>query len=216
MQTRVLVLFASLLLSAVAMVRADRYEQPLSRTSFDAFPTALGSWRESLRTPLDARTLEVLGVTDYLTRSYAIAGGRTPVDLYLGYWASQRQGETIHSPQNCLPGAGWQPVSRSTILVADPRNPGGPRLPVNRYVIQKGTDRDLVIYWFQSHGRVVASEYWSKFYLVADALRLNRSDGAIVRLVVPMIGDDGESQADALGLRFITDLVPGLGGFLPE
>ena len=218
MQTRVLVLFASLVLSAAAVVRANRHELPTSRTAFDAFPVQFGDWRELQRTTIDEASLKVLAASDYLTRTYVAVGERTPVDLYIGYWSSQRQGETIHSPQNCLPGSGWQPVSRSTIEVPDPRNPNGPRLPMNRYEIEKGSDRDLVLYWFQSQGRAVASEYWSKFYLVADALRHNRSDGALVRVLVPITGEAAGSgqRTEAVALRFVKDLVPQLGDFLPN
>ena len=146
----------------------------------------LGDWTSVQEPPLTKRELEVLGVSDYVTRAY-FAPQRTGVGLYIGYWQSQRQGSSIHSPQNCLPGAGWEPVSQSIISFADPRTPDTP-YQANRYVVQKGNDRILVLYWFQSHGRIVASEYWSKFYLVTDAMRLDRSDGAIVRLTAPIAG----------------------------
>ncbi len=94
--------------------------------------------------------------------------------------------------------------------------PGTPaQIGVNRYIIQKGLDRQLVLYWYQAHGRVVASEYWGKFYLIADAVRLNRTDAALVRVIVPIVGDQGEQRAETLGVRFVQTLFPALINFLP-
>jgi len=217
MRTRVLVLFGLLLVAAAAVARADRFEQPPARTAFSAFPMQMGEWRGFQQPPFDDKVLKTLGLTDYLTRGY-VAPDRAAVDLYIGYWSSQRQGETIHSPQNCLPGSGWQPVSQSTTAIQDPRHPDAAGSPVNRYVIQKGNDRQLVLYWFQGHGRIVASEYWTKFYLVVDAVRMNRSDGAVVRVITPIA--DGTAAAEQLAeqraRRFVSALLPQLNGFLPN
>jgi EpsI family protein len=125
----------------------------------------------------------------------------------------------MHSPLNCLPGAGWEPVSKAPLSVAVPgASPDAPdpEIVINRYVIQKGIDRELVLYWYQSHGRVVASEYWGKFYLVRDAVRLNRTDGALVRVIAPIVGDDGEGRAEATAVQFIQTLFPALSGYLPD
>jgi EpsI family protein len=118
-----------------------------------------------------------------------------PVSLYVGYYASQRQGDTIHSPQNCLPGAGWQPVEGGSA----PLDVGGRRLTVNRYVIQKGLDRQVVLYWYQGRGRVIANEYANKFWLMLDAARLHRSDGALVRVVAPVVRSANGSLTAADG-----------------
>ena len=216
MRTRVIVVLACLAIAAVAVARADRYEEQPLRTSFALFPMQIGEWSGTHQPPFTARVLEVLGLDDYLTRAY-FGSDRKGVGLYIGYWKSQRQGDTIHSPLNCLPGAGWEPVAQSMMEVPDSRTSGAPPIVVNRYVVQKGLDRQLILYWYQSHGRIVASEYWSKFYLVADAVRLNRTDGAIVRVIAPIAGSgaDAEKNAEALALRFIKDLLPQLGTFLP-
>ena len=139
----------------------------------------------------------VLKVTDYLDRGYWVPGlNNNLMTLYIGYFRSQRTGATIHSPKNCLPGAGWNPV-QSTIYqlpLAD-----GHTVPINLYLLRKGLDEQLVLYWYQSHGRVVASEYWGKFYLVYDALRLNRTDAALVRISVPVDhGDEAKAKEQAL------------------
>jgi len=158
----------------------------------------------------------VLGVDDFLVRSY-IGPNREAVGLYVGYWQSQRTGSTIHSPQNCLPGAGWEPVEQSIVNFIDPRRPTQ-ALTANRYVVQKDLDRMLVLYWYQSHGRIVASEYWSKIYLVTDAVRLDRTDAAIVRLTLPITGPGAEAvaRAESQALAFAGVLLPALEQFLPN
>jgi EpsI family protein len=159
----------------------------------------------------------VLGVSDYLNRVYRTSSG-TPVGLYVGYYNSQRQGDSIHSPMNCLPGAGWEPLSRSSVKIPVAMREGPTEIDANRYVIQKGLERQLVLYWYQSHGRTVASEYWSKFYLIADAVRLNRTDGALVRVIAAIDGDSAqaEQKAEARALRFVNDLLPQLDPYLPK
>ena len=208
--------FVVLLAAAAAAVRADRSEETPLRMSFFLFPMQLGEWR-GFSQPLSDEVLQVLGVDDYLSRAY-VTRDRSVIGLYIGYWQSQKQGDTMHSPQNCLPGSGWEPVSQAMLPIPDPRNPAGPALKINRYVIKKGLDRQLVLYWYQSHGRVIGSEYWSKIYLVADAVRLNRTDAAIVRVIAPIAGEaaDAESAAERQALGFVNLLLPQLSTFLPN
>jgi EpsI family protein len=216
MQTRVIVLVVSLLAAAAAVARADRSEIIPLRMSFALFPMQLGEFEGYQNPPFTDKVLDVLGLDDYLTRRYA-RPKRQMLDLYIGYWQSQKTGDAIHSPQNCLPGAGWEPTSQGHVSIQDPRNPGGPELTLNRYVIQKGLDRQLVLYWYQSRGRVVASEYWSKWYLILDAARYNRTDAALVRIVVPFgQGVDAEAAAQAEALAFVNELMPKVSQFLPD
>jgi EpsI family protein len=217
MRTRVIIVLGLLLASAAAVMRADRHEETPLRLTFSVFPMQLGDFQGRQQPPLTARVLEVLGLDDYITRTYT-RDQRNWVDLYVGYWQSQRQGDTMHSPQNCLPGAGWEPVAQGLLTFPDPRNPAAPPLQVNRYVIQKGLERQLVLYWYQGRGRVVGSEYWSKIYLVLDAARLNRTDAAIVRLMRRIDGPGGEAEAAAQReiLEFANVLIPQLSTFLPE
>ncbi len=216
MRTRVIITVAVLLGAAVAVARADRYEEPPPRLTFSQFPMQLGEWQGLQQPPFTARVLEVLGLDDYLTRAYQ--RDRTWIDLYVGYWQSQRQGDTMHSPQNCLPAAGWEPVSQSLLTFPDPRNPAAPPLTVNRYVIEKGMDRELVLYWYQGRGRVIGSELWSKLYLMWDAARLNRTDAAIVRVTLRLnsASQASEAAAEKSALAFIGQLMPALNQFLPN
>jgi EpsI family protein len=215
LQTRVLIVVGCLLLALVPVLRADRSEVVLLRSPLATFPMVIGGWKGVEDPPMSQAVLDVLKADDVLTRTYF--NDRQVVNLYIGYWQSQRQGETIHSPLNCLPGSGWEPISKSIIGLPVPGQPAG-AATVNRYLIQKGLDRQLVLYWYQSHGRMIASEYWSKFYLVADAVRLNRTDGAIVRVIAPVIGDspDAEAQAEHVAMAFAQLALPQLGGFLPS
>jgi EpsI family protein len=212
---RVSILVGALMVAAAAVARADRIEAVPMRTPFASFPAVLGDWRVVSETPLSPSVAKVLGADDYLSRVYVSAG--VGAGVFVGYWSSQRQGDTIHSPQNCLPGAGWEPVSQGRIDLPDPRQPGAGPITVNRYVIQKGLHRQLVLYWYQSHGRVIASEYWGRVYLMLDAARLNRTDGAMVRIVVP-IGQEADAidEAERLARAFAQVLIPALDGYLPE
>lgn len=217
MTVRVTVAIVLLLAAAVAVARADRQEDVPLRTSFGVFPMQIGEWTGMAQTPFTQEIIDVLGVDDYVTRAYFLPD-RSGVGLYIGYWASQRQGDTIHSPLNCLPGAGWEPISQSIIQVPDPRRPDGGTVPVNRVLIQKGLERQLVYYWYQSHGRIVADEYRGRFYLMLDAARLNRTDGAMIRVLAPVRNETpaAEAEAERLAARFTQELLPELGAFLPE
>ena len=219
MLNRAIVLFVTLLCGAAGVVRANRPEQAPARVSFDQFPQRLGAWSGQTLPPLDEKVLKVLGADDYLNRVYS-APDRSAAGLYIGYYKSQRQGDSIHSPQNCMPGAGWEPLERTLITIPAPtgEGTGTTDISINRYVIQKGVDRQLVLYWYQSHGRVVASEYWSKFYLIRDAVRLNRTDAALVRVIVPIASNDAESekQAETRAVDLVKKIYPVLPTYLPS
>lgn len=216
MRMRVVIVLICLVAAGVAVARADRAEETPLRMSFSLFPMEVGEWQGRQNPPFSDQILKVLGLDDYLTRAY-FKGTRSYADLYVGYWRSQRQGDTMHSPQNCLPGAGWEPVKQSLLTIADPRNPSS-QLTVNRFLIQKGLDRQLVLYWYQGRGRIIGSEYWSKIYLVLDAARLNRTDAAIVRIVVPVPGPtaNDEAAAEKDAIDFVNAFMPHLTQFLPD
>ena len=218
MNRTVRLLIVSVLLAGTAgyLASATRAEPVPVRETLESCPVNIAEWRGRPGAPFDQRTLEVLGVDEYLNRVYTADGA--PVGLYVGYYGSQRQGDTMHSPLNCLPGAGWTPVSFARMPLAVPSTsgtaPADVSIEVNRYVVEKGLDRQVVLYWYQSHGRVVASEYWGKIYLVLDAIRTNRTDGALVRIVAPVITT--EEEAEARATRFARELYPLLGRYLPS
>ena len=169
------------------------------------FPQDIGSYRSVADFPFDEATLKILGVTDYVSRAY-FSPAQGELGLYIGYFRTQRTGAQIHSPKNCLPGAGWQPTVSEIYQLS---LPDGRKVPVNLYIIRKDLEQQVVLYWYQSHGRVVASEYWGKFYLVADAVRLNRTDAALVRITAPVRNGDLEtarSQAIAFAQQVAVDV----------
>jgi EpsI family protein len=217
MLTRSIVLFVLFLGAAGLVASKNRPEPAPVRHTFDRFPQQIEQWSGQSLPPMDAKILAILGTDDILNRVY-ISADHAAAALYVGFYNSQRQGDSIHSPMNCLPGAGWEPVSRSSIAIPVTMRDGATTVNANRYVIQKGLNRQLVLYWYQSHGRTVASEYWSKFYLIRDAVRLNRTDAALVRVIVPIDprADDGETVAERQAGDFVKSLFPLLPDYLPS
>ena len=213
-------LITSLLLLAGTgyLAHATRAETVPARRPLATLPAHLDPWEGHEGQPFAANVLAVLGVDEYVNRVY-LNDPAPYIGLYVGYYESQRQGDTMHSPLNCLPGAGWQSIrqGRTAVTVADTGGASRP-ITVNQFVIQKGLDRMMVLYWYQSHGRVIASEYTSKMYMVYDAIRLNRTDGALVRVITPITGTS-ETDEDAAAQRaaaFVQSLFPSLSGVLPS
>jgi EpsI family protein len=202
------------MLSAAAYLSGRTTPEPMvARESFASFPSTIGDWTGREAEPFTADILAVLGVDEHVSRIYR--NGRADVALYIGYYRSQRQGDTIHSPLNCLPGAGWQPMTRRYKTVSVPG--GSYPIRVNEILIQKGLDRQLVLYWYQSHGRVEPNEYWSKVFMVYDAVRLNRTDAALVRVVTPLdLNDEEGNHAAARATQFVETMYPLLGSYLPQ
>ncbi len=201
---------AGTLLAGIVLLHGVSHGEPVPlRQPLGHLPMAMEGWLGQDE-PLEARIVSALGVSDYVNRSY-LSGGGQPVGLYVGYYQSQRTGETIHSPKNCLPGAGWEPVraGRLTIPMA-----AAPAIVVNEYLVEKGPAQYLVLYWYQSHGRVIASEYRGKAWLVFDAITRNRTDAALVRVLTST--RNGEDQARSRTVQFVQALYPRLNAFIPD
>ena len=211
---RAAVLCGLLAATTLFLANARKNETPVSRLTFANFPMEIGPWRAVVDPPLDDDILKLLGVDDYLSRVYSQPKGG--VGFYMGFYGSQRQGDTIHSPMNCLPGAGWEPVSEGQLRIENVDG-AGRAVTVNRILIQKGLDRNVVLYWYQGRGRVVANEYWSKAYLIRDAMVSNRTDGSLVRVIAPIARDDEASigRAEALAVEFVRTVFPMLNSYLP-
>jgi EpsI family protein len=188
-------------------------EASVARRALKEFPAEVGAWRQAgPDSRLDAATEAVLRADDYLTRDYRRADGRV-ANFYVGYYATQRTGASYHSPLNCLPGAGWA-MSEPALVHITPAG-GGPAFEANRYIIENGPARSLLVYWYQGRGRTVASEYWGKVYTVLDSISRRRSDGALVRVVVPVRGQ-GEDEALRLATELAAEAAPRLSPFIPE
>ena len=204
----------ALLLSAELVLQArSRREIIAPRMPLSEFPHNLGSWT-SQDESIDRETLDILGPGDFLFRNYRnTAEAEAPVDLFIAYFPSQRSGDAIHSPKHCLPGAGWQPIESGQVTLA---LAGQPSFTATRYLIARGDDRELVWYWFQAHDRALASEYWAKFYLLADAIRMNRSDGSLVRLITPFGTGERSGDAEARLYTLAGQVVPLLHSYVPR
>jgi EpsI family protein len=176
--------------------------------------------------PLEDDVLAVLGKGDFLNRQYNVPnaqatamrpdagpGAAYPVGLFIGYFATQRTGQSIHSPQHCLPGAGWT-FESSKYSSLDDIN--GKHFDVGEYVINNGESRQYVIYWYQAHGRSIANEYKAKAYMLADAIRYNRTDGALVRVITPIAGNEQIADARDRVVRFTSQMTPYLPKFIPN
>lgn len=170
-------------------------------------PLSFGAWH-GVDAPFEDRVVKALAVDDYLSRVYRGEDG-APIGLYIAYYKSQRTNEAIHSPQNCLPGSGWQPVSAGRLGL---KTPTGGSAMVNQYVVQKGLQRQMVLYWYQSHGRIIASEYQAKIAMVVDAIHLHRTDSALIRINAPITG----TEADDRTVQFAAVVLEKLDGLIPK
>jgi EpsI family protein len=207
---------AAILMLATALVLQahSRNEYFPPRAPLASLPSQIDGWTGT-DDQLDQQTLEILGPGEFLVRDYVNASQPNDpwVNLYIAYFPSQKTGDTIHSPNHCIPGAGWVPISREIVHLAAP---DGSSFPVNRYVITKLGARQLVLYWFQAHGREVASEYWAKYYLIADSIRMNRSDGSLVRLMTPMLHGESPAEAQARMMQLGSHFIPLLDQYIPR
>jgi EpsI family protein len=187
-----------LLAQAAVLYSSVRPEAVPDSHPLASMPLAFGSWKFTQEGIVDDETRDVLKADDLLLRAYRDRSTGRSGTLFVAAFRSQRNGKAPHSPKNCLPGAGWTQLSSDEY----PIDVGGRQpIVVNRYVVQHGEDRSLVLYWYQSRDRVVASEYTAKFWVMADAIRLNRTDTALVRVQIPLInGDPNEATREAASL----------------
>jgi EpsI family protein len=223
------VIFLLFACAFVIHARGDADHVPLS-DPLNLMPQTIGSWT-SHDLPLEQEVLAVLGKGDFLNRVYVDSAPSLstvsssaaspqstsvhtpPISLFIGYFATQRTGQSIHSPQHCLPGAGWTfETSQYTDLTAE----NGHHYRVGEYLISDGTTRDFVLYWYQAHGRSIPNEYVAKAYMIADAIRLDRTDGAIVRVITPVLPSESIDTARDRAVRFTAQMSPSLSRFIPD
>lgn len=189
----------------------QRGEAEVSRKPLAELPQKLGDWRQrgdEIR--FSEQTESVLRVTDYTMREYTLPDGRI-ANLYVGYYASQRTGATYHSPQNCLPGAGW--IMREPQII-EITTSSGKTFPANRYRIENGIYDELMIYWYQGRGRAEASEYRDKINTVWDSTFRRRSDGAMIRVMTSVGGNEEAATKAAIDLA--QKIADEISAFVPE
>lgn len=209
------IVLAMLLAAAVLQVRGDQdrvpHSQPLSQ-----LPTVIGA-RRSTDIPLDQETLDVLGKGDFLNRVYLRPGQTTAspeqVELFIAYFPTQRTGQSIHSPQNCLPGAGWTFQSRGRTTLTDA---AGKTYSVGDYVIAKGSESMEVLYWYQMQGRSIANDYKAKLYTLEESIRDDRTDAALIRVSTPIVPGENGLEAHKRVVDFAEQLTPLLPAYIPN
>jgi EpsI family protein len=202
-----------LLISTAAFLqgRSELETRPEAKP-LSTLPATIGPWL-SLDQPIPSDIRDVLGPGDFLKRYYYRDDDRVGIDFFVAYFPSQKTGDTIHSPRHCLPGAGWQFASIHSVPL---HLPGMKAIRANESILIKGNDKLFALFWYQAHGRGVASEYWAKFYLVADAIRMNRTDGALVRFITPIRPEESIADARRRTLELASAVSPRLHEYIPE
>lgn len=214
LNTRPVQFAAALLILQAGLFYGLPKERPVNLVHpLTSLPTQMGSWQKISETPVEQSVLDVLRADDTLSRTYVSPETRRGINLFVAYFRSQTTGVAPHSPKNCLPGSGWTSSKADTLKIAVP-NLAQP-IEVNRYIVSKGDSKSLVLYWYQSHNRTVASEYAAKVYLVADAIRYRRSDTSIVRVTTQVIGND-EEQAQRAAEGFVAASFVTINDILPR
>ena len=181
------------------------------RKPLDSFPTAVGQWQAREGVLLELDTLNALKAKDYLMRRDQDPSGLS-VWLFIGYWDSQQKGAQPHSPRNCLPGGGWEPLENSRVTISLPQ-PFAP-ITVNWFLIQKDRDRQVVFYWYQSQGTATAGELAARIQMMKNSMMRHRTDGALVRVSSPVYGSVEDTSARLV--RYIQAMYPILGQYLPD
>lgn len=202
----IIVLFGAAFGTVLLTSRAEEIPpvKPLS-----GFPDRIGPW-QGRKGALEHDILQVLGVEDYVLSDFTLPADRY-INLYIGFYESQRKGDLIHSPRNCMPGAGWNIVETGREMLTDPET--GETYKVASLVLKRGNQSQMVLYWFHSRGRIIASEYMQKIWLVVDAVFRNRTDGSFVRLITPVTST--QQEAVQLLQEFAGLLKPMLDEYIP-
>jgi EpsI family protein len=202
-----------LLIGTLALLHARKQVEIIpAHKSIADFPDSVRQW-QGKDLPLGPDVLQLLGPGEFLFRDYINPTQSNSVNLFVAFFPSQRTGDTIHSPRNCLPGEGWSPIESGQIWL---ENPGKAKVLVNRYLVEAGEDRAVVLYWYQAHGRITRSEYWAKFYLVADSIRMARSDGALIRVFAPVQDSGDANEAQERAVQFAQQIMPLLDAYIPQ
>jgi len=202
-----------LLLAGGIVVNGWHYlgEKRVARKELKDFPKEVDSWQQSgSEHRFDDATMAVLGASDYIMRDYRAPDGQL-ANFYVGYYVTQADGATYHSPLNCMPGAGWV-MSQPGLVTISPK--GRPAFEANRYVVENSGTKLLLVYWYQGRGRTVANEYWGKLYTVLDSVRMRRSDGAMVRVTIPIGNSETAAMESAAALAGSVSMV--LPEFIPD
>jgi EpsI family protein len=210
---------AAIVATVILVVQAALLQSSMRREYLPAakpltgFPRDFGNWQMLQEGVIEKEVQDVLQADDLLTRQYVDRTTNTGANLFIAYFQTQRNGKAPHSPKNCLPGSGWTPLVQDRIPVEVGE---GKSITVNRYIVQRGDSKSLVLYWYQSRGRAVADEYSAKFWVMADAIRYNRTDTALVRVVIGLSDRVSNEDATVRAKSFVRELYGPLTAKLPS
>ena len=197
-------------MQAVLFYSASHGESTPLPSPLKDFPTEFSSWHMIGQMDVDPDTQAILRADDTMLRNYS--GPQGEGNLFIAYFKTQRTGQSPHSPKNCLPGSGYQPSESGRIDVPV----AGGSININRYVVSRGEEESVVMYWYQSQGRVIADEFAAKFYLILDSIRHHRSDTSLVRIVVPVSPRLPRDKASDLAVQFVQAAYPAVSSWLPR
>lgn len=200
-------LITMIFLSYINLSEAIKPNRPLA-----SFPMQIGNWTGKTER-FDEKVYRALGVDDSILSNYRTPNGDL-IQLYVGFYQSQKEGDLIHSPKNCLPGCGWNIIDSSIEEVDVPETEYG-RIKAIKLILEKGSQKQVVLYWFQSRGRIISSEYMQKIYLVVDSVTKRRTDGSFVRLISPVFNENQEKALNSLK-DFAKALLPLLNEYIPS
>lgn len=208
------IISSSLMISAFLVSRYFLYFPDVSICQdLKNFPRRIGEWRVRNEITLPLKIVEILKVNDYVFRDY-ISRENREINMYVGYFRSQRQGQKIHSPKHCMPGSGWQDkrYQIESITLNEIREKS---VKINKYIVAKEGEKNLVFYWYHGRGRIIANEYEDRILLIWDAITKQRTDGALVRIIIPIRSID-EKEASKIGIEFIKAIIPILNNYIPS
>jgi EpsI family protein len=191
---------------------ALRAENTPTVSPLDGFPTNVAGWQMYKDVKIEQETLDVLKADDTLNRVYINPAHDASTFLFIAFFKTQRYGQSPHSPKNCLPGNGYEPIESGVMTVAIPGR--SEPVQVNRYLTARGDEKSVTLYWYQSHDRIIAGEFAARFWLIADSIRFHRSDTSLVKIVVPVRNGDADA-ATRTALDFMKAVFPPLARQLP-
>jgi EpsI family protein len=206
------VLTLALLVQSVLYYTAYGLEKTPENRPLALFANDFAGWHMAQESQIEKEVQDVLRADDTLVRVYSHPD-KGAASLFVAYFKTQRKGQAPHSPKNCLPGAGWSPQQEGTIQVAV-QGESEP-ITINRYLVSRGENATVVIYWYQTRTRVIASEYAARMWLVVDAIRTHRSDTALVKVMVP-VENGNDQRATKTGVEFVQAMFPVLQSYLPN
>ncbi len=204
---------AAIMLAAMGILRYASHSEAIHPNKpFSAFPKTIGQW-QGKELHFSDTIYQVLGVDDSFLANYSHPDG-SHIQLYIGFYQSQKEGDLIHSPKHCLPGSGWKIVKNERVRLGLEKGSRKESRVIKLNTRNQRQSQQVVLYWFHSRGRIISSEYWQKIYMVWDSIMRNRTDGSFVRLISPVVGED-EKQTTKKLKRFARELIPILDQYIP-